>query len=164
MPKLEPVERSIRRLKSRDPLSVSSHSEAAMVIVGIQSGRVRGGDDGAACCTAFFGFLRIGEIIVDGRAAHSRDTSHCVAVSDLAVDDRRSPSVLKIHLRHLKTDQHGRGVDVYLGCTGDELCPVSAVLAFLAMRGGAPGPLFMWSDGRFLTKATNVHARFLLSS
>ena len=50
-------------------------------------------------------------------------------------------------------DQYSGGVDVYLGRMGDELCPVSALLAYLAIRGSAPGPLFKWSDGRFLTKA-----------
>ena len=104
----------------------------------------------AACCMAFF---RIGKITVDSQAAHGRDTSHWVAVGDVAVDDRNSPSVLKIRLQHSKTDQYSQSVDVYLGHTGDELCPVSAVLAFLAVRGSAPGPLFRWSDGRFLTKA-----------
>jgi hypothetical protein len=38
----------------------------------------------------------------------------------------------------------------------DILCPVSAVLAFLAARGGTPGPLFCLPDKRPLTKARFV--------
>lgn len=78
--------------------------------------------------------------------------SHCVAAGDVAVDDHRNPTMIKIHLRHSKTDQFGRGVDIYLGKTGDDLCPVSALLAYLAIRGGEPGPLFKMENGRFLTK------------
>jgi len=75
-----------------------------------------------------------------------------VAVSDVAVDDHRSPSMVKIHLRRFKTDQFGRGVDVYMGSTGDALCPVAALLAYLAVRGGEYGPLFRLKDGRSLTR------------
>ena len=53
--------------------------------------------------------------------------------SDVAVDNHESPSVIRIHLRRSKTDQFGRGVDIYLGATGDELCPVAALLAYLAV-------------------------------
>ena len=74
-----------------------------------------------------------------------------VTVKDVAVDDHESPSVIRIHLRRSKTDQFGRGVDVYLGSTGDELCPVAALLAYLAVR-GEDGPLFRFRDRRALTR------------
>ena len=57
-------------------------------------------------------------------------TSHgpvdCVSVGDVAVDDYSNPSLVRIHLRKSKTDQVGRGVDIYLGRTDDDLCPVAA--------------------------------------
>ena len=43
-------------------------------------------------------------------------------------------------------------VDVFLGKTGNELCPVSAMLAYLAVRTDKPGFLFQFTDGRLLTK------------
>ena len=43
-------------------------------------------------------------------------------------------------------------VDVYMGSTGDALCPVAALLAYLAVRGGEYGPLFRLKDGRSLTR------------
>ena len=43
-----------------------------------------------------------------------------------------------IHLRKSKTDQVSRGVDIYLGRTDEDLCPVAALLAYLALR-GRPG-------------------------
>ena len=36
---------------------------------------------------------------------------------------------------------------ISLGKSGNELCPVSAVLAYLARRGSSQGPLFIFSDG-----------------
>ena len=75
---------------------------------------------------------------------------------DVAVDDQESPSVIRIHLRRSKTDQFGRGVDIYLGATGDELCPVAALLAYLAVRGGEDGPLFRFRDCRALTREVFV--------
>ena len=62
-------------------------------------------------------------------------------------------------------DQFGKGVDVFLGKMGTELCPVSALLAYLAMRGKDPGPLFKLMDGRFLTKDVFIaHVRSALST
>ena len=82
----------------------------------------------------------------------SRGPVGCVYVGDVAVDDHSNPSLVRIHLRKSKTDQLGRGVDIYLGRTDEDLCPVAALLAYLAVRGKEPGPLFKLSDGRFLTK------------
>ena len=50
---------------------------------------------------------------------------------DVAVDDHSNPSLVRIHLRKSKTDQLGRGVDVYLGRTDEDLCPVTAEFAGL---------------------------------
>lgn len=41
---------------------------------------------------------------------------------------------------------------VHIGRTGDHLCPVTAVLAYMIQRGSQPGPLFCWEDGRYLTR------------
>ena len=43
-----------------------------------------------------------------------------------------------------------------LGRTNNILCPVSALLAYLAARGDGPGFLFLLSDGRPLTKHSSV--------
>ena len=43
-----------------------------------------------------------------------------------------------------------------VGRTDKALCPVSAVLAYMAVRGPGPGPLFQFQDGRFLTRARLV--------
>ena len=45
-------------------------------------------------------------------------------------------------------------VDIYIGKTGDDICPVTAVLSFLAIRGQErkPGPLFVCYDTTPYTK------------
>ena len=61
-------------------------------------------------------------------------------------------SIIKISLRSSKTNQFRQGVSIFLGRTGQDLRPVSALLAYLAVRGNQPGPLFKLRDGRYLTK------------
>lgn len=156
MPKLNLVERGIRRAKATEEprrLRLPITPLILRQLKSLWSSRAEDFDTvmiWAACCTAFFGFFRIGEITMDNQTAAK---AHCVAVDDIAVDDHRTPTVVRIHLRHSKMDQFGKGVDVYMGRTGDDLCPVSAILAYLARRRNAPGPLFRTRDGRFLTKA-----------
>ena len=64
--------------------------------------------------------------------------------------------MLRIHLKQSKTDQVGAGVDVVLGRTHSDLCPVAAVLGYFALRGDRPGPLFIDSAGSPLLKRTFV--------
>ena len=57
-------------------------------------------------------------------------------------------------LKQSKTDQLRKGVTIVLGRTNKSpLCPVSALLSYLVVRGLAPGPLFTWDNGKFLTRA-----------
>ena len=39
-----------------------------------------------------------------------------------------------------------------IGKTGDDICPINAVLTYLSRRGDKPGPLFQWQDGYLLSK------------
>ena len=43
-------------------------------------------------------------------------------------------------------------IDLYLGKSATELCPVKAVLNYLVVRGRRSGPLFVFEDGRYLTR------------
>ena len=106
----------------------------------------------AVCVVCFFGFFRLGELIAPSLA----DSNNTLLFSDLSIDSLSSPSIIEIHLRHSKTDHFGSGVSVFIGDSFDDLCPISALLAYLAVRGGAPGPLFCHSDGRALTKVQVV--------
>lgn len=53
-----------------------------------------------------------------------------------------------------QTDQLRKGVTIDLGKTNRApLCPVSALLSYLVARRTALGPLFIWDNGLFLTRA-----------
>ena len=103
----------------------------------------------AACCLAFFGFLRCGEFTCPST---SPITSAVLSLGDIAVDSRVNPQLLRVHLRHRKTDPFGNGITLSLGRTGHLLCPVSAVLSYLAVRSGVPGPLFILPNGSPLSR------------
>ena len=115
----------------------------------------------AAFCLGFFGFMRSGEFTNPS----SQQLDHCTLLaSDIAVDSRQNPQVLTILLRRSKTDQFGQGTQLYLGRTNSTLCPVSAVLAYLAIRPSVPGPLFVFKDGTPLSRSHLVsHLRGALS-
>jgi len=92
----------------------------------------------AACCLCFFAFLRAGELTVPSDSAY--DSSVHLSVGDIAVDDSRRPSFLWITIKQSKTDMFQKGVDLFVGRTGSDLCPVATVLDFLQARGIFPGP------------------------
>ena len=53
---------------------------------------------------------------------------------------------------------------MFVGRTRNALCPVSAMLAFLVVRGGMAGALFRFQDDRVLTRDRFVgHVREALS-
>ena len=72
--------------------------------------------------------------------------------SDIAIDNKGSPSVIQVTIKQSKTDPFRHGVQLYLGKTGKDICPVMAILPYLALRGASAGPLFILSDGSFLTR------------
>lgn len=112
----------------------------------------------AACCTGFFGFMRAGEF------TYPTASDHMILVSDISVDSLHSPQVITIKLRQSKTDQFGAGVCIYLGRTRDTLCPVTALLGYLAIRPPKPGPLFIFQDGSPLSRPKLiVHVREALA-
>ena len=103
----------------------------------------------AACCLGFFGFMRAGEFTCN---SPHRQLEDVLSVSDVAVDSRSNPQMLRLHLRHSKTDPFSAGVHIYLGRTGDILCPVKAMLAYLAIRPPEQGPLFILQDHKPLSR------------
>ena len=110
----------------------------------------------AACTLCFFGFLRAGEITVSNDGAY--DPSVHLSVGDIAVDDARTPRVLRVAIKQSKTDPFRHGIDLFIGRTSTDLCPVAALLSYLVVRGRSPGPLFRYADGRVLTRQRFVKA------
>ena len=108
----------------------------------------------AIATTAFFGFFHLGELFPTSAAAFNATTD--LAWGDVAVDNRRNPRMLQIHLKTSKTQQFGPGVDIVLGTTGTTLCPVTAMVQYIAERGSQPGAFFLSPTKTALTKAQFV--------
>ena len=104
----------------------------------------------AACCLAFFAFLQVGEMTTPD--AKSYDPGVHLCLSDVAVDNARNPSFVRISVKQSKTDPFRRGICLFVGRTDSDLCPVAAILSFLLCRGSAPGPLFRFASGEYLTR------------
>lgn len=104
----------------------------------------------AAVSTCIFGFMRAGEMTLPSEAAFDPNTHICF--KDVLVDSIDNPKIVKLNLKASKTDPFRKGVEVVLGRTNNTLCPVTDLLAYLAVRGNGPGFLFLFSDGHSLTK------------
>lgn len=116
------------------------------------------GEDGcmlwAAAALCFFAFLRSGELTVPSDSAYDEKAHLCF--QDVAVDSLGNPSTLRVRIKASKTDPFRLGVDVYVGRTDSNICPVAAVLTYMTVRGPDTGPLFVFRDGRYLTRARFV--------
>ena len=110
----------------------------------------------AAVTLGFFGFLCSGEVTFPSDSTF--DPATHMAVDAISVDDSSNPSPLKLRLKASKTDPFHKGIDVVVGKTNNKLCPVTALLAYLALRGNGPGFLFQFRDGNLLTKSHFVEA------
>ena len=110
----------------------------------------------AAACMCFFGFLRCREIVVPSDSTFNA-TTH-VTVGDVRVDNTSNPQYIQVNIKTSKTDPFRRGVLVYLGSTNGDVCPVAAVLAYIVLRGSAPGLFFRFAVGRPLTRDRFVAA------
>jgi hypothetical protein len=97
-----------------------------------------------------------------GRGIYSQecrfDPTVALMLEDVAVDRHDNPAMVKIRLKRSKTDPFRHGVDIFLGRTHRDLCPVSALLAYIAVRPAVVGPLFVFGDGSFLTRERLVDA------
>ena len=105
----------------------------------------------AACCICFFAFLRVGEMTVPSDGGY--DSTVHLSLSDVAIDDPTTPSLVRLTIKQSKTDPFRKGVELFIGKASSPLCPVAALLDYLQVRGGEPGPLFKYQDGRALTRA-----------
>ena len=104
----------------------------------------------AACCLGFSAFLRSGEFTMPTDRAF--DPSWDMSPCDISVDSIRQPTKLYVRVKGSKTDQNRRGITLVVGRTDNDLCPVAALLPYLAVRGNEGGPLFRWKDKRALTR------------
>ena len=87
----------------------------------------------AACALAFFGFLRCSEFTVPSQEEYCQ-TSH-LSLEDIVIDSRTSPTMIQVTIKQSKTDPFRVGCKLCLGKTGRDICPITAILPYLAIRG-----------------------------
>ena len=158
MPKLEGV---IRGIKSQQALSRDTSAKKRLpitpdILLKLKDYfQQRSADSDsfmlwAAVSTCFFGFMRAGEMTVPSESSFDPNSHLCM--SDVSIDCIDNPQMVKLNLKTSKTDPFRKGVEIVLGRTNNALCPVTALLSYLAVRGSGPGFLFLFADGRPLTK------------
>ena len=57
-----------------------------------------------------------------------------------------------IYIKKSETDPFPRGTSITLGATRNEICPVKALMLYLARRSSQAGPLFICENQQFLTQ------------
>ena len=77
----------------------------------------------------FWLLLHLSEKTVPSDAAF--DPSWHLTFQDISVDQVTDPQLLRVHLRTSKTDPFHKAIDVFVGRTGNELCPVTAMLSYI---------------------------------
>ena len=110
----------------------------------------------AACCLAFFGFLRSSEFT--SPSSNSFSSSQTLLRSDIDFDSRNS---LCIRINMSKVDPFRRRHIPVIAPSQSHICAVDAMRRFLCHRQATNGPLFLFKDGTFLTRS---HLNMLLSA
>lgn len=75
-----------------------------------------------------------------------------MTVSDLQADSFVHPMCFKVRIKFSKTNPLRVGCDIYLGQGVGSVCPITAFCSNLSPHGSAAGPLFIFTDGRPLTR------------
>lgn len=131
------------RLDSRLPITLPVlnriiESSTQLAITQYQSCQFR-----AMCSTAFFAFLRIGEITYNSL----KDASVPLQVHQLVklVDSSKRVVALKLTFGNFKHSYNQRPFSIILH-RHNLCCPVQLLLDYLSLRGNRPGPLFLNFD------------------
>ena len=118
----------------------------------------------AACCLGFFGFLRTAEFTAPP-CIRDFDANCHLSLADVAVDSREAPSTIRIRIKQSKTDPFRQGVDIFLGRSHSDVCPVTTMTRYLRYRSSQPGPFFLHTNGQPLTRQSLVcHMRKALEA
>ena len=155
-PRLQLVLRGIKRAKATSPPTAARLPITVEVMRQIKAVLMKAPQKYdnillcAACCLAFFGFLRCGEFTVPSQTSYDKDAH--LSINDIALDSRSSPTVVIVTIKQSKTDPFRQGIRLFLGKTGTDVCPVSGILPFLAVRGNEQGALFILEDRTLLTR------------
>lgn len=118
----------------------------------------------AAMTLAFFGFLRLGELTCNAKFNKTIHlTLDSISFSKPVGSD--TSQFMTVHIKESKTDPFRLGHTIIVGSTNCDLCPVRALKKYISLRPPVPGPLFIHTSGKPLTKHTlTTETRQLLAS
>ncbi|XP_011404552.1 PREDICTED: uncharacterized protein LOC105313084 [Amphimedon queenslandica] len=156
MPRLERIIKGLRRIRGQQGKALQKRIIVPAILRQMRAYWVGIGSDykctmlWATVVTCFFGFMLAGELVV----SHAQDfePKKHLTFDSVAADSWAEPTLIQVSLRTSKTDPYGRGINVVVGRTGDDLCPVQAMFNYLRMRGNGEGALFKHEDGSPFTK------------
>ncbi|XP_062836493.1 uncharacterized protein LOC134298886 isoform X1 [Anolis carolinensis] len=138
--------RAPRQKDRRRPLSYNVLSRLISTLKKICTSRYEVKLFTAAYTTAFFGALRLGEVVADSKADGS---GKALQLRDVSIGQNS----LVIRIRQSKTDQGGRGASLSIqGLEPGRLCPVRALSEYLHIRRSSPGTLFIHKNGTPLSR------------
>ena len=102
------------------------------------------------CCFAYFGLLRISEF--------TTLSPNCLTLllTCFIICSFRQSYIPYKHTNYSKNDQFRTGITIFLGKTTHKVCPVDALVQYLAIQGGTPGPLFLVPNYQSLTSQSIV--------
>lgn len=121
-----PVTPDVLRVLCRSLLSMNLHSNDIV--------RLR-----AMFLLSFYALLRVSELC---------GSPHAILFQNIRVQ----PAYITISFTSYKFSR-GKTPNVFIPATRSELCPVAALISYIASRGTAPGPLFLNADGSPCTTA-----------
>ena len=85
---------------------------------------------------AFSGFLRSLEFTVPSQSQF--DPNEHLCLSDISLDSSHFPQIVQVNIKQSKTDPFRRGITLSPGRKGHKICPLKAIVPFLAARGSGP--------------------------
>jgi hypothetical protein len=77
----------------------------------------------------FFLFFQIGQLTSPLKVRC--DSTEHLTFADTAVNNRDNPTILGVQLKASKADPFRSGVDVFVGKSGNDLCPVIAMVNYI---------------------------------
>ena len=79
-------------------------------------------------------------------------TSDMLTAQDISVDSQAHPSYIVVQLKRSKNDPFAMGIRVCIGAMNQSVCPVTALLGYLAIRRKRSELLFIFQDGSILSR------------
>ena len=80
------------------------------------------------------------------------DGSSHLSYGDVLFDSSCAPTTVQVNIKASKTDPFRKGVAIHIGRTNNDLCPVSALAAYITIRGSNEGPFFLLQNQAPLTR------------